>query len=86
MRRRRIRIAFFGMVPLRLQAWHLLYRTTDLHGAPETTVTTVLAPRDARETSRSWPISAPSMRCLHEPSPPMGCFPERSASTRLRTS
>lgn len=51
LRRRRIRIALFGIVPLRLQAWHLLYRTTDLHGAPETTVTTVLVPRDARETS-----------------------------------
>lgn len=51
LRRRKVRIALFGIVPVRLQAWHLLYRTTDLHGAPETTVTTMLVPRDAHETS-----------------------------------
>lgn len=46
LRRRQVRIALFGIVPLRLQAWQLLYRTTDLNGAPETTVTTVLVPHN----------------------------------------
>lgn len=44
LRRRRVRVALFGVLPLKLKAWQLLYRTTDLHGAPEATVTTVLVP------------------------------------------
>lgn len=44
LRRRKVRVALFGVLPLKLRAWQLLYRTADLHGAPETTVTTVLVP------------------------------------------
>lgn len=49
LRRRKVRVALFGVLPLKLQAWQLLYRTTDLHGAPETTVTTVLVPAGAAD-------------------------------------
>ncbi|WP_433662654.1 lipase family protein [Nocardia sp. CA-128927] len=31
-------------LPLKVQVWQLLYRTTDLHGEPESAVTTVLLP------------------------------------------
>lgn len=51
LRRRRVRIALFGVVPLRLQAWQVLYRSTDLHGDPEATVTTVVVPRAATKLS-----------------------------------
>ncbi|ORB59872.1 triacylglycerol lipase [Mycobacteroides saopaulense] len=49
LRRRRVRIGLFGILPLKLRAWQVLYRSTDLHGAPETTVTTVLVPKTATE-------------------------------------
>lgn len=51
LRRRRVQIALFGLVPVRLEAWQLLYRSTDHNGAPETTVTTVLVPANATEQS-----------------------------------
>lgn len=51
LRRRRVRVALFGLLSLRLQAWQLLYRSTDLNGIPETTVTTVLVPRNASSAS-----------------------------------
>ncbi|MCV7084266.1 triacylglycerol lipase, partial [Mycolicibacter hiberniae] len=47
LRRRRVQIGLFGLIPLRLHAWQVLYRSTDLHGSPETTVTTVLVPKTA---------------------------------------
>ncbi|ORB59767.1 triacylglycerol lipase [Mycobacteroides saopaulense] len=47
LRRRHVRIALFGVIPTRLRAWQVLYRSTDLHGRPETTVTTVVVPRHA---------------------------------------
>ncbi|WP_078289284.1 lipase family protein [Mycobacterium sp. D16R24] len=51
LRRRRVRIGLFGLIPLRLHAWQVLYRSTDLHGAPETTVTTVLVPKKTTEAA-----------------------------------
>lgn len=51
LRRRRVRIGLFGLQALQLQAWQVLYRSTDLHGAPESTVTTVLVPRSATAQS-----------------------------------
>ncbi len=41
----------FGALPVRLQAWQVLYRSTDLHGHPETTVSTVVVPRNATKLS-----------------------------------
>lgn len=47
LRTREVSIARFGLVPLRVSAWQLLYRSADLHGEPEAVVTTVLLPRGA---------------------------------------
>ncbi|MBA0049194.1 lipase family protein [Mycobacterium sp. NPDC050853] len=51
LRRRRVQIGLFGLIPLKLHAWQVLYRSTDLHEAPETTVTTVLVPKNATEAA-----------------------------------
>ncbi|MEC3916404.1 lipase family protein [Nocardia sp. CDC160] len=45
LRARAIAPALFGFVHLNIDAWQLLYRTTDSHGEPVATVTTVLVPR-----------------------------------------
>lgn len=47
LRTRKIRIALFGVVRQKVNAWQLLYRSSDLHGEPETAVTTVLLPHGA---------------------------------------
>ncbi|MER7452779.1 lipase family protein [Nocardia beijingensis] len=47
LRSRKIDVALFGVVPQQVSAWQLLYRSCDLHGAPEAAVTTVLLPIDA---------------------------------------
>lgn len=47
LRARSVAPALFGFVQLNIDAWQLLYRTTDSHGQPIATVTTVLVPRGA---------------------------------------
>ncbi|MGW4329153.1 lipase family protein [Nocardia sp. NPDC004573] len=47
LRSRKIEVALFGIVPQQVSAWQLLYRSCDLHGAPEAAITTVLLPVDA---------------------------------------
>lgn len=47
LRSRDVTVAFAGRIPLRAKAVQLLYRTADMHGAPATTCTTVLATEDA---------------------------------------
>ncbi|MEV6139877.1 lipase family protein [Nocardia sp. NPDC051990] len=47
LRSRRVELALFGLVPQQVSAWQLLYRSCDMHGTPETAVTTVLLPLDA---------------------------------------
>ncbi|HSV37349.1 MAG TPA: lipase family protein, partial [Nocardioidaceae bacterium] len=42
LRSREVAVGFLGRVPQQVQAWQLLYRTCDLNGVPEATVTTVL--------------------------------------------
>jgi len=44
LRSRDVELALFGLIPQRLPATQLLYRTTDMDGQPEATVTTVLLP------------------------------------------
>ncbi|MFE3546358.1 lipase family protein [Nocardia sp. NPDC059177] len=51
LRWRPVELAAFGLIPLRVTAWQLLYRTTDLHGAPDAAVTTVIAPVGGVEAS-----------------------------------
>ena len=46
LRSRDVELAFLGLIPQSFTATQLLYRTTDLHGAPEATVTTLLVPAD----------------------------------------
>ena len=55
LRSRDVELAFLGLVPQKLVATQLLYRTTDLNGAPQATVTTVIAPTD-RTSERPCPI------------------------------
>ncbi|UFS97094.1 lipase family protein [Nocardia huaxiensis] len=45
LRARAVSPALFGFIHLNIDAWQLLYRTTDSHGEPVATVTTVLVPR-----------------------------------------
>ncbi|RJO76823.1 lipase [Nocardia panacis] len=47
LRSRQVELALFGLVPQRVSAWQLLYRSCDLHGTPEAAVTTVLLPLGA---------------------------------------
>ncbi len=42
---RDVQLAFLGLIPQRTRAIQLLYRTTDMNGQPEATVTTVIAPK-----------------------------------------
>lgn len=44
LRARPVELALFGVLPQRVSAWHLLFRTCDLNGVPEVAVTTVLLP------------------------------------------
>ncbi|MFC6010737.1 lipase family protein [Nocardia lasii] len=46
LRARPVELAEFGVIPVRVRAWQLLYRTTDLNGVPEACVTTVIVPLD----------------------------------------
>ena len=62
LRSRDVELALFGLIPQRVSATQLLYRTTDMDGQPEATVTTVLVPagRNCRIPARCCPISARS--------------------------
>ncbi|WP_182380139.1 lipase family protein [Nocardioides sp. WS12] len=46
-RSREVELAFLGLIPQQVSAWQLVYRSTDLHGAPEAAVTTVVLPEGA---------------------------------------
>jgi alpha-beta hydrolase superfamily lysophospholipase len=46
LRSRHVEMAFFGLVPQKFTATQLLYRSTDMNGEPEATVTTVIAPAE----------------------------------------
>ncbi len=46
LRSRVVELAVFGIIPVRVAAWQLLFRTRDVDGVPEAAVTTVLLPHD----------------------------------------
>ena len=46
LRSRDVEVAFLGLIPQKFTATQLLYRTTDMNGVPEATVTTVIAPAE----------------------------------------
>ncbi|OZD07206.1 lipase [Rhodococcus sp. 06-235-1A] len=51
---RPVEVAMFGRVRQRVDAWQLLYRTADLGGFPQASVTTVLRPHDAEPVLLSY--------------------------------
>ncbi|MGF0310497.1 MULTISPECIES: lipase family protein [Nocardiaceae] len=51
---RPVEVAMFGRVRQRVDAWQLLYRTADLGGLPQASVTTVLRPRNAEPVLLSY--------------------------------
>src|SRR5690349_11476167 len=46
LRSRDVEVAFLGLIPQKFTATQLLYRTTDMNGKPEATVTTIIAPAE----------------------------------------
>ncbi len=46
LRSRDVELAFLGLIPQRITATQLMYRTTDMHGNPEAAVTTVIVPAE----------------------------------------
>jgi triacylglycerol lipase len=46
LRSRDVELAFLGLIPQRITATQLLYRTTDMRGNPEAAATTVIVPAD----------------------------------------
>ncbi|MGW5917589.1 lipase family protein [Nocardia fluminea] len=69
-RSRPVEIALFGVIRQRITAWQLLYRTCDLDGAPEVSVTTVLLPWGVGTRAR--PLV--SFQCAIDAVAPQ-CFP-----------
>lgn len=55
LRSRDVELAFLGLIPQKFHATQLLYRTTDLNGAPQATATTVVVPTE-RTSERPMPI------------------------------
>ena len=74
LRSRDVELGFLGLIPQRVRATQLLYRTTDRHGHPEATVTTVLVPaghshRQTRHVvSYQCAIDAVTSRCMRRTS------------------
>ena len=70
LRTRDVELAFLGLIPQPVKATQLLYRTMDMHGAPEATVTTVIVPANlgAEQScpllSYQCAIDAMSSRCF----------------------
>jgi Secretory lipase len=60
LRSRDVELAFLGLVPQQFTATQLLYRTTDLNGLPQATVTTVIVPA---ERATNGPIPLVSYQC-----------------------
>ncbi|WP_158895786.1 lipase family protein [Amycolatopsis anabasis] len=55
LRTREVQLAAFSVLPQKVQAWQLLYRTTDRNGAADATATTVVLPWGAKP-DRSRPL------------------------------
>ena len=85
LRSRSVEVGFLGVIPQRVQATQLLYRSTNLHGEPEVVVTTVLLP-EQRDPGHVCPvlsyqcaIDAVASRCfpsyaLRRGAKPIGAF------------
>ncbi len=70
LRSRDVKLGFLGLIPQKVRATQLLYRTTDRNGDPEATVTTVLVPARHKHSqprhvvSYQCAIDAVSSRCF----------------------
>jgi triacylglycerol lipase len=70
LRSRDVELAFLGLVPHRVKATQLLYRTTDMHGHPDAAATTVIVPAERSPQvvtpviSYQCAIDAVSSRCF----------------------
>ncbi len=85
LRSREVELGFLGVIPQRMRATQLLYRSSNLHGEPEVAVTTVLLP-EQRDPGRVCPvlsyqsaIDAVDSRCfpsyaLRRGAKPIGAF------------
>jgi alpha-beta hydrolase superfamily lysophospholipase len=69
-RSRGVELGFLGLIPQRITATQLLYRTTDMNGQPEATVTTVVVPTERGQedvvpvVSYQCAIDAVTSRCF----------------------
>lgn len=80
LRSRDVELGFMGLIPQRVRATQLLYRTSDRHGRPEAAVTTVLVP--AGHTHRQ-PRNVVSYQCAIDAVTPR-CFPSYALRRRSR--
>lgn len=80
LRSRDVELGFLGLIPQRVRATQLLYRTTDRNGQPEATVTTVLVP--ARH-SHSQPRHVVSYQCAID-AVTSRCFPSYALRRRAK--
>lgn len=70
LRSRDVELAFFGLIPQKFTATQVLYRTTDMNGNPEATVTTVIVPAERADgavvpvLSYQCAIDAVTSRCF----------------------
>lgn len=80
LRSRDVQLGFLGLIPQKVRATQLLYRTNDRHGEPEATVTTVLVP--ARH-SHSQPRHVVSYQCAID-AVSSRCFPSYALRRRAK--
>lgn len=80
LRPREVELAYLGLIPQRLTATQLLYRTTDMNGRPEATVTTVIVPPEAT-AERPCPVL--SYQCAID-AVTSRCFPSYALRRRAK--
>jgi alpha-beta hydrolase superfamily lysophospholipase len=80
LRSRDVELAFLGLIPQPIQAVQLLYRTTNMHGEPEATATTVIVPADV---SAERPCPLLSYQCAID-AMASRCFPSYALRRRAK--
>lgn len=77
---RDVELAFLGFIPQKFTATQLLYRTTDLRGEPQATVTTVVVPE---ERTTDGPLPIVSYQCAID-AVAGRCFPSYALRRRAK--
>jgi triacylglycerol lipase len=80
LRSRDVELAFLGLIPQKFTATQLLYRTTDMNGQPEATVTTVIAPAERDRRAR---VPVLSYQCAID-AVTSRCFPSYALRRRAK--